>query len=134
MRLLKLLLLASSISGCSSAKPEINVFEALPKGRETPIFVTAARQKDEVKKALRDAGFHIIDRMEESERLMRVTIGVDQGEEACGTLNNVRFQLRFEGRNVAEASAKGWTGSCQPNILEELSRDMWRRLFGVSGN
>jgi len=44
-------------------------------------------------------------------------------------LNNVKFQLRFEGRTVAEANGKGWTGTCQPNILTDMSHDLWRKLF-----
>lgn len=117
------------ISGCSQIKPEAEVFAELPQGRETPIFITAARQKEGCKQALRQAGFRIVDNLEESERLLRVTIGIDQDTKACGSLNNVKLQLRFEGRTVAEVSGKGWTGTCQPNILTDLSRDLWRKLF-----
>lgn len=119
------------VSGCSQLKPEVEVVDVLPQGRETPIFVTAARQKDECKQALRQAGFRIADKMEESERLLRVTIGIDQDSKACGSLNNVKFQLRFEGRTVAEANGMGWTGACQPNILTDMSQDLWRKLFGT---
>ncbi len=126
------LLLSIFLAGCSPIAPEVRIFETLPRSIDTPIYVTAARQKGEIIRALRDAGFHIVDHMEDSLRLMRVTIGADQGSQPCGTLNNVRYQLRFEGRNVAEASAKGWTGSCQPNIFNEVSREMRRRLFGTT--
>jgi hypothetical protein len=132
MRTKLILLLGIALAGCSPVAPEVRVFEPLPQGINTPIYVTAARQKEEIKHALHDAGFHIVDRLEDSLCFMRVTIGVDQGSQACGTLNNVRFQLRSEGRNVAEASAKGWTGSCQPNVLDELSREMRRELFGMT--
>jgi hypothetical protein len=101
----------------------------LPQGRETPFYVTAARQKEECKQALRQAGFRIVDKIEESERLLRVTIGIDRDIKACGSLNNVKFQLRFEGRTVAEANGNGWTGTCQPNILTDLSHDLGRKLF-----
>ena len=97
--------------------------------RNTPIFVTAARQKQEIKQALRDAGFVIVDQLNDDARLLRVTIGMDQAYKPCGTLNNVRFQLRYNDANSAELSAKGWTGACQPNILAQLSRDLWQTLF-----
>jgi hypothetical protein len=132
MRTILFLLMSIALAGCSPVTPEVQVFEPLPHGIDTPIYVTAARQKDKIKRALRDAGFRIVDRMEDSLRLMRVTMGVDQGTQTCGTLNNVRFQLRYEGRNVVEATAKGWTGSCQPNIFDEVSREMWQRLFGAT--
>jgi hypothetical protein len=131
MRTILFLLLSIALSGCSPVAPEVRVFEPLPQGINTPIYVTAARQKDKIKHALSDAGFRIVDRVEDSLRLMRVTIGVDQGSQSCGTLNNVRFQIRFEGRNVVEATAKGWTGSCQPNVFDEVSHEMWQRLFGT---
>lgn len=131
MKLLQLLLLLLIVSGCASAKPEspvVEIFGALPQGRETAIFVTAARQKEEVQRALQEAGFHIVDQIADGSALMRVTIGIDQDSKACGTFNNVRFQLRVENTNVAEASAKGWTGSCQPNILHITSQDMWQKF------
>lgn len=121
-------LLSIALAACSPIAPEVQVFETLPHSIDTPIYVTAARQKDEIIHALRDSGFHVVDRMEDGLRFMRVTIGVDQESRPCGTLNNVRYQLRFEGRNVAEASAKGWTGSCQPNIFDEVSRQMRQRI------
>ena len=108
--------------------PEVRIFEPLPQGINTPIYVTAARQKDTIKQALHNAGFHIVDRLENSTHLMRVTIGADQNTEPCGTLNNVRFQLRIEQRNIAEATAKGWTGSCQPNVFDEVSQTMAKAL------
>ena len=131
MRTKLILSLCIALAGCSPIAPEVRVFETLPQGINTPIYVTAARYKDEIKRALRNAGFRIVDRMEDSLRLMRVTIGADQGSQSCGTLNNVRFELRFENRNVAEASAKGWMGSCQPNLFDEVSREMRQRLFGT---
>jgi hypothetical protein len=129
MRTNYFLMIVFSVVGCTPVTPEVQVFEPLPEGIDTPIYLTAARQKDNIKRALRVAGFRIVDRMEDSLRLMRVTIGVDQGSQTCGTLNNVRFQIRYEGRNVVEATAKGWTGSCQPNIFDEVSREMRQSLF-----
>ena len=68
MKLFPIILLGFIISGCSQIKPEVEVVDKLPQGRETPIYVTAARQKEECKQALRQAGFRIVDRIEESER------------------------------------------------------------------
>lgn len=131
MKAMQFLLLAAIVSGCTAAKPEnpeVEIFAVLPQGREIAIFVTAARQKEEIKRALREAGFRIADRIGDDTLLMRATIGIDQDSKACGTLNNVRFQLRTDNRTIAEANAKGWTGSCQPNILQSISHEMWRQL------
>ncbi|ATG90653.1 hypothetical protein [Methylomonas koyamae] len=125
LAVLKLLMLTA----CTAAVPPLDTPTALPNGRLTPIFVTAARQKAEVKPALAAAGFRVVDALSDDALLLRATIGIDQGEQACGTMNNVRLQLRRESNTVAEVAGKGWTGSCQPNILDELSRKLWRQLF-----
>jgi len=135
MKTLQFLLLAATVTGCATTKPEnpeVQLFSALPQGRETPIFVTAARQKEEIKLALQEAGFRIVDRIGEETVLMRATIGIDQDSKACGTFNNVRFQFRADNRNIAEANAKGWTGSCQPNILRDISHELWQQFSNVS--
>lgn len=124
------ILLMLWLSGCSPITPKVQVFEPLNDVGDKPIFVTAARQKDGVKQALRNAGFQVADRIEDSLWLLRVTIGEDQDSKGCGTLNNVRFQLHSEGKDIAEANAKGWTGLCQPNIFDNISQEMWRQLFG----
>ncbi len=118
-----------ALAACTPAAPPLDAATALPTGPRTPIFVTAARHKVEVKQALAAAGFRLVDELSDDALLLRATIGIDQGEQACGTMNNVRLQLRHQGDNVAEVAGKGWTGSCQPNLLEELSRKLWRHLF-----
>lgn len=132
MKLLFLILSAiPMLVGCAAATiaPQVQIFEPLPQGRDTPIYVTAARQKEAIKQSLRKAGFHIVDRLEGSALIMRVTIGAGQGTEPCGTLNNVRFQLRSQGNNTAEATAKGWSGTCQPNVFDAISHEMGQKLL-----
>jgi len=130
-----IVLLSLVIGGCSSStKPKFEAIEPLPRGSETPIFITAARQKEAIKQALRNVGFNIVDHLEDSERMIRVTIGAEQGSRACGTLHNVRFQLRIESHDVAEVRGQGWTGTCQPNILDELSRTLWQKLVWPQSN
>lgn len=120
--------LVIALSGCASDGPPPKTEFTLPQGLATPIYVTAARQKADIIQSLRKAGFTIVDRMEDSDHLLRATIGVDQGSKDCGTRNNVRYQIRNQERTVAEASAKGWTGSCQPNVFDEVSRSLRQQL------
>ncbi len=122
----------SVIAACAATLPEVHVLGQLPRGVDPPVYVTAARQKEEITRALRAAGFHVVDRVDESACLLRVTIGMDQGSRPCGTLNNVRGELRVGGRTVVEVEAKGWTGSCEPNILDATSRELRRRIVELT--
>ena len=121
--------LAIAVSGCASDGTPPKTEFSLPQGLATPIYVTAARQKADIIQSLRKVGFNIVDNMEDSDYLLRATIGVDQGSQDCGTRNNVRYQIRYRERTVAEAGAKGWTGSCRPNVFDEVSQSLRQQLI-----
>ncbi len=61
-----------------------------------------------------------------------MTLGIDQRSRPCGTLNNVRYALRRGGQTLIEVEAKGWTGSCEPNVFDDASRALRRQLAGTS--
>lgn len=126
------LVLSIVLGGCAPTAPEVRVLAPLPRGVDPAMYLTAARQKEEIARALRGAGFQVVDRVEDSPYLLRVTIGVDQGSRPCGTLNNVRYELRLQGRTVVEAEAKGWTRSCEPNIFDAVSRELRRRVVEMT--
>ena len=121
------------LGGCTPTAPEVQVLAPLPHGADPALFVTAARQKEEIARALHRAGFQVVDRVDESPYLLRVTIGVDQGSQPCGTLNNVRYEIRLEGSSVIVAEAKGWTGSCEPNIFDAVSCELRRHVVEMTG-
>lgn len=127
------LVLSITLAGCTPTAPEVRVLAPLPRGIDPAVFVTAARQKEEIARALRGAGFQVVDRVDDSPYLLRVTVGVDQGSQPCGTLNNVRYELRSEGTSVIVAEAKGWTGSCEPNIFDAVSGALRRRVVEMTG-
>lgn len=129
----RLVLLCIVIAGCAPTVPKSRVVSALPRGADPAIYVTAGRQKEEIVRALQLAGFRVVDVPHESSYLLRVTIGVDQGTRSCGTLNNVRYSLRTGGREIAEVAAKGWTGSCEPNVLAAASQELRRRVVEMTG-
>lgn len=116
-------LLGSILSACVATAPVTRVVGPLPE-EELGIYVTAARQKEEVVRSLRAAGLRLVDAPGDGSYLLRVTIGAPQESQPCGTLNNVRYTLRYGGRTVAETEAKGWTGTCEPNVLDAASREL----------
>ena len=126
-----LILLLRVLAGCGPTAPEVRVLGPVPQAVDRAIFVTASRQKERVVRAMRGAGFEIVDRIQNASALLRVTVGVEQGSRPCGTLNNVRYALRVQGRTVIVAEAKGWTGSCEPNVFDEVSQEIKHRMVEV---
>jgi len=116
------------LAACAPSTPEVTTLAPLSLGADAPIVLTAARQKDAIARALRAAGFRLVDAADERAYLLRVTIGVDQDARSCGTLNNVRYQLRVGGESVVVAEAKGWTGACEPNVFDALSQALRRQM------
>jgi hypothetical protein len=117
------------VGGCSATAPEVMVRAPLGRGMDPPITVVAAQQKGRIVESLRAAGFVIADGAQDDPYLLRATLGVDQRSQACGTMNNVRYDLRHQQRTLITAEAKGWTGSCAPNVFDELSRALRRRML-----
>lgn len=122
------ILAATILPGCSETATHIRIIEPLPRGQEPSIYLTAARHKNEIGRFLQTAGFQIADTQTDNTYLLRVTVGIDQGSQACGTLNNVRYALRKNNRDVIEATAKGWTGTCEPNVFNAVSRELRQRI------
>jgi hypothetical protein len=126
-------LLAVGLGACGPTPATVRVIEPLPSAAPV-LVVTAARQKDAIEHALRAVGFAVDDRPRDGDYLLRVTLGVDQGSRACGTLNNVRYALRRDGRTLIEVEAKGWTGTCEPNVFDDASRALHRQISESAGN
>ncbi len=124
--------LTLGVAACAPTAPEVRLLVPLPHGVDTPIYLTATRQRDEIVRALREAGFRVAERVDETPYYLRVTVGTTQGSKPCGTLNNVRYQLNANGHTVAVAEAKGWTGSCEPNIFDGVSLELRRRILAAS--
>lgn len=127
-----LILVTLILAGCAEKVAQIRVVQPLPHGVDPTIYVTAARQKEDIVRALRTAGFHLVDGQDDEAYLLRVTVGVDQGSQACGTLNNVRYALRKDSHDLIVAEAKGWTGTCEPNVFDTVSRALRRRVVEMS--
>ena len=120
-------------AACGATAPAVTVVTPLPRGEDPSIVVIAARQREAVITALTAAGFRIAERVQESPYLLRVTLGVDQGSRACGTLNNVRYALRRDQQTIVEVSAKGWTGTCVPSVFNDASRALRASVVAMTG-
>ncbi len=125
---LLLLVLVVLLHGCGTVAPVLTMKGSLSPESERSLYVTATKQKSIPLASLRRSGFTIAGDLLAAPYQLRITLGVDKAFRDCGTLNNVKYSLRSEGRPVLEISGRGWTGSCDPNIFDEMSQLLMRKF------
>lgn len=123
MRRLGLLALGLLAVSCGPKAARIEFERPLP-SREARVFLVAPAQKERIARSLREAGFELAPDILDVPYLLRVTVGVRQDLKPCGELTNVKYSLRHQSLDVVEISAKGWTGDCEPNVFDEMSREL----------
>jgi hypothetical protein len=105
-------------------------------GRDVPldrteapsVFLVASKEKAAVSRSLIAAGFSVEERHLATPNFLRVTIGLPQGSRDCGAKHNVRYELAIEGTTVIDLRRNGYTGTCEPSVLDVLSRELYERL------
>ena len=126
---------SANVRGEAIDDPLVTARPAQHEGAEATnrtVFLVATRQKPRILESLGAAGIAVAPDLLDAGFMLRVTIGVDQGSQACGTRNNVKYALRRENAAVVELADKGWTGTCTPNVLDALSQRLAETL--ASGN
>jgi hypothetical protein len=115
------------LQGCR-ATPVQN--PAFPLARvETPsVFLVSPKEKDAVRLSLVTAGFIVEESHLATPYFLRVTIGSPQGVRSCGEKHNVRYELAIEGALAIDLRRKGYTGTCEPSVLDVLSRQLYEHL------
>ena len=121
-----LLVLLLLLSACGSRPPTPKTPSFIALEAEPSFYLIAAKQKPEILASLRGAGITVVDDLLESSHQLRVTLGVDKSFRDCGTLNNVKYAIRQQSRTLLELAGRGWTGGCQPNVFDEMSRELAR--------
>jgi hypothetical protein len=119
-----LLVLLLWLPGCGTVPPTHTTQIPLVLEAEPKFYLMAAKQKPAIETSLRGAGIVVVDDLLESSHQLRVTLGVDKSFRDCGTLNNVIYAVRLHGRTLVEFKGRGWTGGCEPNIFDEMSREL----------
>ncbi len=128
-----------SVFGCTGARNEAAPPDPIL-GREAAVsdtanrsvFLIAAQQKPRIIESLATAGIMVSTDLLEAGFTLRVTVGIDQGWRGCGNRNNVKYSLRRDSVAVLDLAAKGWTGTCTPNVFDLLSQQLAGTL--VSGD
>jgi hypothetical protein len=125
------LLLFLTLACSSSVAPQMKVFGPIDPSITRLLYVTTNAERESVLAALRQAGFSITSDARETTFQLVVRLGASRSSRTCGWIRNVVYELRQKEVRIALVKGRGWTGSCSPNILLDMSARL-AALFGSS--
>lgn len=123
LTLFPLTLLLALATGCASHVPATVTMPAIaPIDGRLPIFLIAPLQRAGIRKSLHAAGLKTLKRPRRDGYTLDVRLGSIRSSRPCGSLRNVAYVLKDAGVRIMIIKGRGVTGSCSPNIFDELSR------------
>ena len=115
---------AAAIAGCATSTSGIERRSMLDDASNRSLFVVAASHRRAAVEALSRAGFTVVEDLLASPHYLRVVVGVQKNSVACGSLHNVKYDLRQKGRSAVALTRSGWIGHCQANVFEQLAQEL----------
>jgi hypothetical protein len=88
---------------------------------EPRIFVTASSQLERTKESMTKNRFTLVGSEREANYLLQVDIGSPRDPLDCGATNEVTYTLSAGPERVLVIKGRGKTGSCEPNVLDDMS-------------
>jgi len=110
------------VSGCTS--PMAPVVTQVPAGSlkaHPAIYLQARVQRPRILDSLHGAGIRTTNSIEEADYVLTVVVGKRRVKMQCGGMHNIIYTLSGTG---LEIKARGMTGECIPNILDEMSQTL----------
>ncbi len=92
------------------------------------IYVVAREQREQIVESLQNAGITLASDLGSMSYALEVRLGSGRGAQACGYTNNVAYILTAAGQRLMEIKGRGPTGSCDPSIFDEMSRELYSNL------
>jgi hypothetical protein len=144
MRRAALLGIATALA-CTTVEPTLIHPPLAPIRPGDKLFVSAQRDRERVVRALEQAGFQVTNG-EDAGYAVAVDVGKTKWSQGCGSLHNVRYTLidldpstsrevflanlrRGDlNQGVLEIKGRGWTGDCESNIYDQMSRALAGQL------
>ena len=113
------------LSGCSSTVPAtVTMGPGVLLEPNPTIFPNAPVQRKRIAQSLRDAGLTLTDQVEDADYALDVRVGRHRSKAACGGLSNVAYLLTRAGSRVMAIKGRGRTGSCTPNVFDDMSQKL----------
>jgi len=110
------------LMACSNIPPKITMPAMAPIDVSEAFYVVAERQKPEIEKALKKEGIKVAARAFDAGYQLRVRVGTNRRTLDCGSVNSVTYQLMKGGAEVLGMKGRGPTGSCDPNIFDQMTQ------------
>ena len=110
--------------GCANVAPRVTFAPTEPIDIERPFFLVVNREGAKVEKALSNAGIKITNANLASTYELRVRVGRELSNNKCGNVHNVSYEVLDRGMRVMIIKGRGPTGSCEPNIFEQMSKKL----------
>ncbi len=111
------------LPGCATPVPAtVTRAPASPLKSNPRIFLRATVQRQRIADALRDAGLRTAESFNDFDYTLEVRVGRNRRSTTCGGVNNVAYLLKSSGRYVLVIKGRGLTGSCSPNVFDDMSQ------------
>jgi hypothetical protein len=111
--------------GCSSEVPAtVTVRPQLPLPANAKVLVLAAYQRDRIIQSVERAGLSVTDEWGGADYILEVKLGSTRRTMTCGTVRNVIYVVSRRRASRMVVKARGPTGSCDPNVFDEMSRKL----------
>jgi hypothetical protein len=119
-------------AACSTPlAPEFRVFAPIDRSQPPIVFVSSDELRGSVEASLARAGFTVTQTGREATLFLAASFGGVRSEsEDCGPIRNVRFVLRQYGTVLASGVARGPTGECAGDVLDQMARDLAAKVLG----
>jgi hypothetical protein len=88
------------------------------------IYLQASVQRTRILDSLHGAGIRTTNSTDEADYVLTVVVGKRRVKMQCGGMHNIIYILSGKGFQLMEIKARGMTGECIPNVLDEMSQTL----------
>ena len=112
------------LPSCTSVPATVTYGPSMAITGEPVISLAARKQHTRIELSLRDAGLDPTGDWSGTSYGLEVKVGRTRGSRDCGTTNNVVYILNRGGMRVLVIKGRGMTGSCSPNVFDDMSQKL----------
>jgi hypothetical protein len=88
------------------------------------VFLQARVQRPRVAESLRNAGVRLAESFAEADYILTTNVGRRRQTQVCGGSSNIAYILDGRGRHLMVIKGRGLTGTCTPNIFDDMSQEL----------
>jgi hypothetical protein len=85
------------------------------------VFLQAKVQRPRIAESLRKAGVRMTESYAEADYILNVNVGNRRNTQACGGSSNIAYVLDGRDRHLMVIKGRGLTGTCAPNVFDDMS-------------